>query len=106
MKHFLTIAAAMAAALSSCFAADATFSKDCRHVYLASDGKKLIDIDLAAKTWRLTDTGLQSHWSERKSREITPTHRELHPKREIPAEAGVSARKANLSHAGRRRYIM
>lgn len=60
MKRSLIIAAAMAAAFSSCFAADATFSKDCRHVYLvvAKSGEKLADIDLAAKSWRLTETDL------------------------------------------------
>jgi hypothetical protein len=59
MKRFLILAAAMAAGFSNCFAADATFSKDCRHVYLAPfNGENLIDIDLAAKSWRLTNSDL------------------------------------------------
>src|SRR5580700_3843493 len=55
MKLFLVIAAAIAGALPSAFAADATFSKDCRHVYLAPMGagaSELTDVDLPARSWR------------------------------------------------------
>ncbi len=53
MKLILIFAAAMAAAFPSCFAAGAAFSKDNGHVYLVATGtSELVDIDLAAKSWR------------------------------------------------------